>query len=152
MKTLLQLLVLVMRTMWEKAVTSVSMLLLSPEQLTSWSFDHLLQRKSFSEQIVALGLDKTHLVMDWGNIGFQESFCQIGLILRISHGSLNPQPSLVLPQCFLNTKPHLLLWHLVSNQAHSFLTTIQISAQMCILSFKFYDMALGAGTFQILNG
>jgi hypothetical protein len=33
---------------------------------------------------------------------------------------------------------------LVSNQVHSFLTTIQISTQMCVLSFEFYIMALGA--------
>lgn len=57
------------------------MLLLSPEQLTSRCFDHLLQKKAFSERIVALGLDEMHLVMDWGNAGFRESFRQIGLVL-----------------------------------------------------------------------
>ena len=62
-------------------MTSVSMLLLSPEQLTSRCFDHLLQKKAFSERIVALGLDEMHLVMDWGNAGFRESFRQIGLVL-----------------------------------------------------------------------
>jgi hypothetical protein len=35
--------------LWGKAVTSVSMLLLSPEQLTSRCFDHLLQKKAFLE-------------------------------------------------------------------------------------------------------
>jgi superfamily II DNA helicase RecQ len=63
------------------AVTSVSMLLLSPEQLTSRSFDHLLQKKAFSERIAALGLDEMHLVMDWGNPGFREAFRHIGLVL-----------------------------------------------------------------------
>jgi hypothetical protein len=44
--------------LWDKAVSEVSMLLLSPEQLSSRSFDHLLQKKDFSERIVALGLDE----------------------------------------------------------------------------------------------
>jgi hypothetical protein len=37
------------------AATGVTMLL-SPEQLTPRSFDHLLQMKPFSERVVALGL------------------------------------------------------------------------------------------------
>lgn len=64
------------------------MLLLSPEQLSSRSFDHLLQKKSFSERIVALGLDEMHLVLDWGDAGFREAFRMIGLILaRLPRGT-----------------------------------------------------------------
>ena len=57
------------------------MLLLSLEQLSSQSFDNLLQKKVFSERIAALGLDEMHLVLDWGNAGFREAFRMIGLML-----------------------------------------------------------------------
>jgi superfamily II DNA helicase RecQ len=57
------------------------MLLLSPEQLLSRSFDHLLQKKAFLQRVAALGLDKIHLVLDWGNTGFRVAFLQIGLVL-----------------------------------------------------------------------
>jgi superfamily II DNA helicase RecQ len=76
--------------LWDnlKAVLEVSILLLSPEQLSSRSFDHLLQKKAFSERIAALGLDEMHLVLDWGNAGFREAFRLIGLILAcLPHGT-----------------------------------------------------------------
>ena len=41
------------------------MILLSLEQLTSQTFNHLLQTKTFSEHVVALALDEMHLVIDW---------------------------------------------------------------------------------------
>jgi len=64
------------------------MLLLSPEQLSSRSFDHLLQKKAFSGRIAALGLDEMHLVLNWGNAGFREAFRLIGLILaRLPRGT-----------------------------------------------------------------
>ena len=64
------------------------MLLLSLEQLSSRSFDHLLQKKAFSECIAALGIDEMHLVLDWGNAGFREAFRLIGLILaRLTRGT-----------------------------------------------------------------
>ena len=67
--------------LWEKAITGVTLLLLSPEQLSLRSFDNLLQKKVFRKRIAGLGLDESHLVLDWGNSGFREAFRQIGLVL-----------------------------------------------------------------------
>ena len=35
----------------------------------------------FQKRIAGLGLDESHLVLDWGNSGFCEAFRQIGLVL-----------------------------------------------------------------------
>ena len=45
--------------LWEKAITGVTLLLLSPEQLSLRSFDNLLQKKVFWKRIAGLGLDES---------------------------------------------------------------------------------------------
>ena len=125
--------------LWEMAVTSVFMLLLSPEQLTSRSLDHLLQKKAFSERIAALGLDEMHLVMDWGNSGFREAFRQIGLVLAcLPRSTTFIGATATLPRhqksplvSILGLKPGTF-----------FSIDVQISALMCVLSFAFFGMAL----------
>jgi superfamily II DNA helicase RecQ len=67
--------------LWEKAITGVTLLLLSPEQLSLRSFNNLLQKKVFWKRIAGLGLDESHLVLDWENSGFREALRQIGLVL-----------------------------------------------------------------------
>ena len=131
------------------ATTSISMLLLSPEQLTSRSFDHLLQKKAFSERVAALGLDEMHLVMDWGNLGFREAFRHIGLVLaRLPRSTTFIGATATLPR--YQTSPLVSILGLKSGTFFSI--DVQIFALMCVLSFEFFDMALGVGIFQILIG
>ncbi|KAI0348994.1 P-loop containing nucleoside triphosphate hydrolase protein [Trametes cingulata] len=69
------------RNLWEGVVTKSAMILLSPEMLSSDSFESLLQKRKFSSRLCALGVDEVHLCNSWG-----ESFCpcfrQIGLAQR----------------------------------------------------------------------
>ena len=46
----------------------VSVVLPSPEQLSSEPFNRLLQDHAFSSRLSALGVDEVHLVQDWGVI------------------------------------------------------------------------------------
>lgn len=65
--------------LWKECIEEVSAILLSPEQLSSQAFDRLLQHRSFTSRLCALGIDKVHLVQDWGNPSFQEAFRNIAL-------------------------------------------------------------------------
>ncbi|KAL1943189.1 hypothetical protein VTO73DRAFT_4264 [Trametes versicolor] len=63
---------------WDRA-PDVEMLLLSPEQLVSPSFEALLKDKTYQTRVVALGVDEVHLMNTWGQ-SFRREFEQIGLM------------------------------------------------------------------------
>jgi len=70
-------------------VKDVSIVLLSPEQLSSHPFDRLLQDPIFSSRLCTLGIDEVHLVQDWGDSSFREAFRHIGLIhARMPRGTV----------------------------------------------------------------
>jgi hypothetical protein len=52
--------------LWELAHKHVTMLCLSPEQLTLKGFADLLEHKLFWNRFCALGVDKIHLLYHWG--------------------------------------------------------------------------------------
>lgn len=63
---------------WDRA-PDVEVLLLSPEQLVSPSFEALLKDKVYQTRVVALGVDEVHLLNTWGQ-SFRREFEQIGLM------------------------------------------------------------------------
>ena len=65
------------RDLWTAAVHSYSMILLSPELLSSREFEALLQSPVFQARICALGIDEVHLLNSWGT-GFRKAFLQLG--------------------------------------------------------------------------
>ncbi|KAF9235287.1 hypothetical protein BU15DRAFT_51507 [Melanogaster broomeanus] len=65
--------------LWSSAQNGISMILLSPEQLMSRSFELLLYHKPFQLRVCALGIDEIHLLNMWGN-GFRKAFEQIGFV------------------------------------------------------------------------
>ncbi|KAI9065080.1 P-loop containing nucleoside triphosphate hydrolase protein [Trametes sanguinea] len=65
--------------LWAKARKDISVLLLSPEQLASPGFEHLLQHRSFYMRICGLGVDEIHLLYSWG-LQFRKSFRHMGYI------------------------------------------------------------------------
>ncbi|KAI0028053.1 P-loop containing nucleoside triphosphate hydrolase protein [Vararia minispora EC-137] len=64
---------------WMLAQTEASMIMLSPEQLTSAGFAELLEDDTFDRRIAGVAVDEAHLVDRWGRL-FRKSFQQIGLI------------------------------------------------------------------------
>ncbi|OSC96921.1 P-loop containing nucleoside triphosphate hydrolase protein, partial [Trametes coccinea BRFM310] len=65
--------------LWVTARTDVSVLLLSPEQLASPGFEHLLRYRSFYMRICGLGVDEIHLLYSWGLL-FRKSFRHMGYV------------------------------------------------------------------------
>ena len=68
------------RNLWHECIEDTSMVLLSPEILSSQPFDRLLQHKTFSSRLCALGIDEVHLVQDWGDPSFRDAFRHIALV------------------------------------------------------------------------
>ncbi|KAJ3553133.1 hypothetical protein NM688_g3778 [Phlebia brevispora] len=64
-------------SLWVRARKEVSMIVLSPEMLSSKGFECLLQDRDFSARCLGLGVDEIHLLDAWG-AGFRKSFLQIG--------------------------------------------------------------------------
>ncbi|PIL25360.1 hypothetical protein GSI_13250 [Ganoderma sinense ZZ0214-1] len=65
------------RDLWSAAVQGYSLILLSPELLSSPGFETLLQRPTFQARLCALGVDEVHLLNSWGT-GFRKAFLQLG--------------------------------------------------------------------------
>ncbi|KAH9922249.1 P-loop containing nucleoside triphosphate hydrolase protein [Fomitopsis serialis] len=65
--------------LWVRARAGVTMILLSPEQLTSKGFESLLQNSSFRDRVCAVGLDEAHALDTWGS-SFRKSYRQIGFV------------------------------------------------------------------------
>ncbi|KAF8218458.1 hypothetical protein L208DRAFT_1351238, partial [Tricholoma matsutake] len=65
------------RDLWVEARTGNTMVLNSPEELTTHGFGQLLDQKAFGDRVCMLGVDEVHLLYWWGNV-FQPAFCQIG--------------------------------------------------------------------------
>ena len=70
----------VKRNLWHECIEDTSMVLLSPEILSSQPFHQLLQHKTFSSRLCALGIDEVHLVQDWGDPSFRDPFRHIVLV------------------------------------------------------------------------
>jgi len=68
------------RNLWQECIEDATLVLLSPELLTSQPFDRLLQNATFSSRLCALGIDEVHLVQDWGDPSFREAFRHIALV------------------------------------------------------------------------
>ncbi|KAI0353617.1 hypothetical protein OH77DRAFT_1553273 [Trametes cingulata] len=65
------------RDLWVVARSSVNVVLLSPEQLTSPRFESLLQHPVFRGRVCAMGIDEVHLLYSWGQ-NFRKSYQQLG--------------------------------------------------------------------------
>ncbi|KAJ3964465.1 P-loop containing nucleoside triphosphate hydrolase protein [Lentinula raphanica] len=67
--------------LWTTAVndTTISILLLSPEQLTSDEFNKILKNDTFCARLYALSIDELHLLLTWGK-SFRKCFQQIGFV------------------------------------------------------------------------
>ncbi|KAF8962189.1 P-loop containing nucleoside triphosphate hydrolase protein, partial [Flammula alnicola] len=77
------------RNLWKECIEKTSIILLSPEQLSSQPFDRLLQNRTFSSRICALGIDEVHLVQDWGDPSFRDAFRHIALVhARMPRGTI----------------------------------------------------------------
>lgn len=68
------------RNLWRECIKDTSIILVSPEQLVSRPFDTLLQNRTFSSRLCALGIDEVHLVQDWGDPSFRGAFRRIALV------------------------------------------------------------------------
>ena len=64
---------------WRQVQVKVSVLLLSPEMLSTPGFENMLQEKVFKERVFGLIVDEIHLLNTWG-AGFRPMFLQIGYI------------------------------------------------------------------------
>ncbi|KAL0060281.1 hypothetical protein AAF712_012944 [Marasmius tenuissimus] len=65
--------------LWKKAAApELRILILSPEQLSTKQFDHLLQNKAVYSRMVGTAVDEILLILDWGPLAFRQSFREIG--------------------------------------------------------------------------
>ncbi|EGO02457.1 hypothetical protein SERLA73DRAFT_69962 [Serpula lacrymans var. lacrymans S7.3] len=65
------------KDLWKIVSEQVSLILLSPEQLSSKPFERLLYHPMFRTRVCALAIDEIHLLDTWGN-DFRQVFQQIG--------------------------------------------------------------------------
>ncbi|KII83903.1 hypothetical protein PLICRDRAFT_118742, partial [Plicaturopsis crispa FD-325 SS-3] len=65
------------RNLWLAAEQDTTVLLVTPEMLTSKGFEHLIQKKQFEERAFALFIDEVHLMNTWG-VGFRPPFLEVG--------------------------------------------------------------------------
>ncbi|KAH9940644.1 P-loop containing nucleoside triphosphate hydrolase protein [Amylocystis lapponica] len=52
--------------LWDTVRSGITMILLSPEQLQTRSFESLLHDKQFEVRIAVFGVDEVHLLIGWG--------------------------------------------------------------------------------------
>ena len=64
---------------WRQVQVQVSVLLVSPEMLSTQGFENMLQDKVFKERVIGLIIDEIHLLNTWG-AGFRPTFLQIGYV------------------------------------------------------------------------
>jgi superfamily II DNA helicase RecQ len=68
--------------LWKMATSlSISMILVSPEQLDTKAFDRFITSPSIRRRRPALLVDEMHLIKDWGDGGFRIAYQQIGFAL-----------------------------------------------------------------------
>ncbi|KAI0728029.1 P-loop containing nucleoside triphosphate hydrolase protein [Fomitopsis betulina] len=66
-------------SLWAQARAGVTVIILSPEQLTSRGFEGLLQNHAFRDRVCTLGIDEVHALDMWGS-SFRKSYRQIGFV------------------------------------------------------------------------
>ncbi|KAI1782679.1 P-loop containing nucleoside triphosphate hydrolase protein [Ganoderma leucocontextum] len=62
---------------WLTARIGITMILLSPEQLSTRGFKLLIQHRPFQSRFRAFGVDEIHLLNSWG-LAFRQAFRQLG--------------------------------------------------------------------------
>jgi hypothetical protein len=67
-------------TFGRECVEDTTVILLSPELLSSQPFDRLLQNRKFTSRLSLLGIDEVHLVQDWGDPSLRDAFRHIALV------------------------------------------------------------------------
>jgi superfamily II DNA helicase RecQ len=72
------------RDLWVEARTCYTMVLMSPEELTTQGFSQLLDQREFSDRVCRLGVDEVHLLYWWGN-AFRQLFDRLEICV---HGYL----------------------------------------------------------------
>ncbi|KAM5546216.1 hypothetical protein V8D89_000342 [Ganoderma adspersum] len=63
--------------LWLTARVGVTMILLSPEQLSTRGFESLIRHRPFQARFQAFGVDEIHLLNSWG-LAFRQAFRQLG--------------------------------------------------------------------------
>ncbi|KAM5546219.1 hypothetical protein V8D89_000345 [Ganoderma adspersum] len=63
--------------LWLTARVGVTMILLSPEQLSTRGFESLIRHRPFQARFQAFGVDEIHLLNSWG-LAFHQAFRQLG--------------------------------------------------------------------------
>ncbi|KAF8798687.1 P-loop containing nucleoside triphosphate hydrolase protein [Phlegmacium glaucopus] len=77
------------RNLWQECVEDATVILLSPELLSSQPFNRLLQNRVFTLRLCLLGIDEVHLVQDWGDPSFRDAFRHIALVhARMPRGTI----------------------------------------------------------------
>ncbi|TEB21749.1 P-loop containing nucleoside triphosphate hydrolase protein [Coprinellus micaceus] len=66
----------VVPSLWKECETKNTMILMSPEMLTTPRCRRLLDNQAFKNRCVYLGVDEAHLIVNWGD--FRDSYNQIG--------------------------------------------------------------------------
>lgn len=70
----------VKRNLWTESYERHTMILISPEELTSRDFRGLLESKSFTARLCRFGIDEVHLIHAWGASKFRPAFLELGSI------------------------------------------------------------------------
>ncbi|KII83513.1 hypothetical protein PLICRDRAFT_180290 [Plicaturopsis crispa FD-325 SS-3] len=65
------------KSLWLRAEADTTVILVTPEMLTSKGFERLLRQKDFEKRVFALIVDEAHLMNSWG-VGFRPPFLEIG--------------------------------------------------------------------------
>jgi superfamily II DNA helicase RecQ len=67
------------RNIWKLVESETTVILVSPEMLSTSGFGSLINCKIFQARLFAITVDEVHLLWTWGE-EFRPAFCQIGFI------------------------------------------------------------------------
>ncbi|KAF8185693.1 P-loop containing nucleoside triphosphate hydrolase protein [Pholiota molesta] len=111
---------------WQLVESKITVILLSPEMLTSPGFGQLLDSKKFQARLYAMAIDEVHLLATWGD-KFRPAFRQIGfmrarfakhIVAFAMTATLQPKHLLsICNQIGFKSGNYHLIWH--SNARHN---------------------------------